>query len=199
MNPPPQLLVRTRELPPVMLASQSSRRVELLREILGDFGVTPSYATELNDASLGPRRLCEINAQRKAFSVSERFPDQLVLGADTLVFLDQEPLSKPADTEEARRMLARLSGRIHQVITGVCLIQSNTARMRLFSVVTYVRFRNLTPEEIEEYLSRVNVMDKAGSYALQEEGHRLVEAVEGSRSNVIGLPTEALRAALKEW
>lgn len=189
----------TRSLPPVILASQSSRRLALLGEILTEFEVAPSYATELHDPTLGPRRLCEINAQRKAFSVGERFPGHLILAADTLVFLDEEPLSKPADQSEARAMLGRLSGRIHQVITGVCLLQVSVARTRIFSEVTRVRFRTLTSGVIEEYLERVDVLDKAGSYALQEEGHRLIETVEGSRSNVIGLPVEAVRAALEVW
>lgn len=199
MNPPSPTLNRAEPLPPVILASQSSRRVELLRELLPGFRVSPSYATELTDSSLGARRLCEVNAQRKAFSISERFPDHLVLGADTLVFLGDEAFSKPADLAEARLMLGRLSGQIHQVITGVCLVQVNRARMKLFSEVTYVRFHSLSPEDIEAYLERVNVLDKAGSYALQEEGHRLVATVEGSRSNVIGLPVEALRSALESW
>ena len=199
MNPPSPALNRSEPLPPVILASQSSRRVDLLRELLPGFRVSPSYATELTDPSLGARRLCEVNAQRKAFSISERFPDHLVLGADTLVFLGNEALSKPADLAEARLMLSRLSGQIHQVITGVCLVQVSRARMKLFSEVTYVRFHSLSPEDIEAYLERVNVLDKAGSYALQEEGHRLVAAVEGSRSNVIGLPVETLRSALESW
>lgn len=199
MTPPSPSLNRTEPLPPVILASQSSRRVELLRELLPGFRVSPSYATELTDSSLGARRLCEVNAQRKAFSISERFPDHLVVGADTLVFLGDEALSKPADLAEARLMLGRLSGQIHRVITGVCLVQVNRARMKLFSEVTYVRFHSLSPDDIEAYLERVHVLDKAGSYALQEEGHRLVATVEGSRSNVIGLPVEALRSALESW
>jgi septum formation protein len=195
----PLLLVRTSPLPPVILASQSSRRVDLLREILPGFRVSPSYSTELLDATLGARRLCEVNAQRKAFSVGERFPDHLVLGADTLVFLGDEPLSKPANLEAARFMLGQLAGRVHQVITGVCLVHVEAARMQMFSEVTYVRFRKLSSLDITDYLERVDVLDKAGAYALQDEGHRLIEAVEGSRSNVIGLPVLAVRAALEDW
>ncbi|MCW5559426.1 MAG: Maf family protein, partial [Verrucomicrobiae bacterium] len=100
-------------LPPVLLASRSPRRVELLRRILPGFVTVPSDAVELSDPSLGARRLCELNAQRKALALSERFPDHLVIGADTLVFLEGDPLSKPADLEAARAMLGRLSGRTH--------------------------------------------------------------------------------------
>ena len=190
---------RMHPLPPVILASQSSRRVDLLRELLPGFRVSPSHATELEDATMGPRLLCEVNAQRKAFPVAERFPGHLVLGADTLVFLDDQPLAKPADLDEARRMLSRLSGRVHQVITGVCLVQLGASRVRRFSEVSYVRFRELTPAIISEYLGRVHVLDKAGAYAIQEEGEMLVETVEGSRTNVIGLPLESLRSALEAW
>jgi septum formation protein len=186
-------------LPPVILASQSPRRRLLLREILPDFGVVDSFATELDDASLGPRRLCELNAERKAWLVAERYPDHLVLGADTLVFLHGEPLGKPPDLAAARLMLGRLAGQIHEVITGVALVHRSGARVHLFSEVTRVKFRPLTPDDIEAYLQRVPVLDKAGGYAVQEEGHRIVESIEGSFSNVVGLPVEAVRAALDRW
>ena len=185
--------------PPVILASVSPRRRELLRQVLPDFTVVESMATELHDATLGPRRLCEVNAERKAMSVAERYPDHLVLGADTLVFLEDQPLGKPTDLDEARTMLSRLSGRIHQVVTGVCLVHRTGARARLFSEVTYVRFRTLEAVDIEEYLAQVPVLDKAGSYAIQHEGHRIVDLVEGSLSNVIGLPVEAVRSAFERW
>ena len=186
-------------LPPVILASQSPRRHSLLREVIPAFEVVPSDATEIHDRSLGPRRLCEINAQRKAFAVAACHPDHLVIGADTLVFLDGEPLGKPVDLDAAKAMLRRLSDRAHEVVTGVCLIHKNAARVRLLSESTRVRFRSLTEDDIAEYLARVDVLDKAGAYALQEEGHRIVAAVEGSHSNVVGLPVEALRRAFERW
>jgi septum formation protein len=185
--------------PPLVLASESPRRVSLLREIVPEFAVTPSHATELHDISIGARRLCEVNAQRKAFSVAERYPDHLVLGADTLVFLDNEPLGKPADLAEARAMLGRLAGRVHEVVTGVCLVHQRTARARLLAETTRVKFHPLTAADIEHYLAKVHVLDKAGSYALQEHGNLIVASVEGSHSNVVGLPVEAVRAALAAW
>lgn len=199
MNPGRLSLARSSPLPPIVLASQSPRRVSLLRELVPEFRVNPSDATELHDTQMGIRRLCEVNAELKAFPVSRQFPDRLVIGADTLVFLDNEALGKPVDLDEARAMLRRLSGRIHQVITGVCLLQASTRRMRRFSDTTHVRFRALEESDISGYLERVQVLDKAGAYALQEEGHRIVELVEGSRSNVIGLPVEALRRELESW
>lgn len=199
MNPSPLPLSRSSPLPPVVLASQSPRRVSLLRELVPEFQVNPSDATELHDSQMGIRRLCEVNAELKAFPIARQFPDHLVIGADTLVFLDNEALGKPVDLDEGRTMLRRLSGRIHQVITGVCLLQASTRRMRRFSDTTQVRFRVLEESDISAYLERVQVLDKAGAYALQEEGHRIVESVEGSRSNVIGLPVEALRRELESW
>ena len=197
--PPSGWVPVTRPLPPVLLASRSPRRVELLRQILPGFETVPSNAVELEDGSLGTRRLCELNAQRKALAMSERFPDHLVIGADTLVFLDGDPLSKPADLAQAKGMLSRLSGRTHEVVTGVCLVLARASRMRLMSEVTYVRFRTLDDAAIEDYLGRVDVLDKAGAYAVQEHGDRIVERIEGSLTNVIGLPLEALRSALERW
>lgn len=186
-------------LPPFILASQSPRRIELLRPLVPEFDVVASHADESEDASLGPRRLCELNAQRKALQVAGRHPDHLVLGADTLVFLDDQPLAKPADLDEARRMLGRLSGRVHEVITGVCLTHLAARRLQVFAEVTRVRFRPLGLEAIEDYLARVHVLDKAGAYAAQDHGHLILESVEGSFTNVVGLPQEALRRALGQW
>jgi septum formation protein len=187
------------KLPPVILASQSPRRVQLLQELVTEFDVAPSHATELHDPSLGARRLCQINAERKALSVAEQHPDHLVLGADTLVFLDGDGLAKPADLVEAREMLRRLSGRVHEVVTGVCLVHRAAARIRRLAETTYVKFRPLTEAGIDEYLRRVQVLDKAGAYAVQEHGELIIERVEGCFSNVVGLPVQRLRQALEQW
>jgi septum formation protein len=187
------------KLPPLILASQSPRRQLLLREITNDFDVVKSDAEELHDPGIPPKTLCELNATLKAQPIGVQYPNHLVLAADTLVFLDGHPLGKPLDLDEARRMLRSLSGKNHQVITGVCLLHEQVQRQVVFSVTTQVWFRPLTDSVIEEYLAQVNVLDKAGAYALQEHGERLVERVEGSASNVIGLPLEALRDALEAW
>lgn len=186
-------------LPPFILASGSPRRVELLRQLVPEFGVVRSDAHELHDASLGSRRLCEVNAERKALQVSGRYPDHLVLGADTLVWLDGEPIGKPVDAHQAKALLEKLSGRVHEVVTGVCLVHESGRRMRLFSESTRVKFRVLGPEVVTEYLSKVDTLDKAGGYAIQEYGDLIVERIEGSMSNVIGLPLEPLRNALEQW
>jgi septum formation protein len=188
-----------RNLPPLILASASPRRVELLRQIVAEFEVVPSDATELADEHLSPYELCQLNAHRKARAVAKRFPDALVLGADTLVFLEREILGKPADLSEAHRMLNRLQGRVHQVITGVSLIHLRPHRERIFAVSTDVRFRPLTAEQVQEYLSRMNPLDKAGAYAIQDHGELIIEEIYGSYSNVVGLPVERVTEEIDRW
>ncbi|MSU32563.1 MAG: septum formation protein Maf [Pedosphaera sp.] len=188
-----------RTLPPVLLASASPRRVELFRQVVPFFEVIPSHVPESNDASLGIQHLCEVNAERKAYSVALLYPGSLVVGADTLVWLEGEPLTKPVDDLEARSLLLRLSGQVHQVVTGVCLIHQASGWIQLFSETTQVRFRSYDHRVIDDYLSKVYTLDKAGGYAIQEHGDLLVESVEGSVSNVIGLPVERLKRVLEFW
>ena len=185
--------------PPLILASASPRRVELLRQIVAAFEVVPSDATELADEHLSPYELCQLNAHRKARAVARRFPDALVLGADTLVFCDREIFGKPANPAEAQRMIERLQGRRHQVITGVSLIHLRRHRERIFAVHTDVRFRSLNAEQARNYLSRINPLDKAGAYAIQEHGELIIEEISGSYSNVVGLPVERVREELDAW
>ena len=143
--------------------------------------------------------LCEANARIKAMAVARDRPQALVIGADTLVFLDDQPLGKPADLDEARSMLRRLSGRVHAVITGVCLVHLEAARMTCFAEATHVRFKAFGDDVIDAYLHAVPVLDKAGSYAIQTHGDWLVEQVEGSLTNVVGLPVERLGDVLATW
>jgi septum formation protein len=185
--------------PRLILASASPRRAELLRQLGLRFEVVASDAGELAHEQLSPRELCQLNAHRKARAVAKRFPDALVLAADTLVFLDGEILGKPADGADAQRMIARLQGRTHQVVTGVDLIHLRAHRERVFAVSTDVRFRALTADQIRDYLARINPLDKAGAYAIQEHGELIVAEVSGSYSNVVGLPVERLREELSGW
>ena len=187
------------KLPPIILASASPRRAELLRQLEVEFQVLPSDATELSDDHLSPFEICQLNAHRKARSVAKKNPDALVLGADTLVFLGREILGKPASLAEAEKMLGKLQGHTHQVVTGVSLIHLRTHRESIFAVSTDVRFRSLTAEQSRHYLSRMNPLDKAGAYAIQEHGDLIVEEISGSFSNVVGLPLERLEAELKSW
>ena len=185
--------------PPLILASASPRRVELLRQIVAAFEVIPSDAIELTDAHLSPYELCQLNAHRKARAVAKRFPDALILGADTLVFLDREIFGKPGNRAEAQQMIARLQGRTHQVVTGVGLIHLRSHRERIFAVCTDVRFRSLNAEQARNYISRIHPLDKAGAYAIQEHGELIIEEISGSYSNVVGLPVERVREELYSW
>lgn len=172
--------------PRLVLASTSPRRKELLEEEGYRFRIVSSPAEELHDASIPLDELCEQNAELKAAAVAVHHPDAVVLGADTLVWIDGEPLGKPKSMDEARAMLRCLSGHAHTVCTGVCLIgPQGTSR---FHVNTEVVFRTLSDEEIDAYFALVNPLDKAGSYAVQEHGERVVAEVRGDFTNVIGLP-----------
>jgi septum formation protein len=186
-------------LPPVILASASLRRAELLRQLGVEFTIVPSDAPEVHDDQLTAREISQLNAYRKARGVAKKFPDALVLGADTLVYLDMTLLGKPADLEDAYRMLRQLSGRTHEVVTAICLLHLRTHRQKLFFESTAVTFRQLDAVQIRRYLTKVNPLDKAGAYAIQDEGDLIVESISGSYTNVVGLPVEKLREELEIW
>lgn len=184
---------------PLILASASPRRAELLRQLKREFQIVPSDAPEVFDEQLSPFEVCQLNAHRKARMVAKKHPDTLVLGADTLVFLGEEIMGKPSDAAEAERMLTRLQGRTHQVVTGISLIHLRAHREKIFAVGTDVTFHPLDAGQIRDYLARVNPLDKAGAYAIQERGEMIVAAISGSYSNVVGLPLEQLRTELETW
>jgi len=188
-----------RDLPPLILASASPRRAELLHDLGLEFGVVPSDAVELHDEQLTVRELSQLNAYRKARTVAKKHPDALVLGADTLVNLEDRLFGKPRDLEDAVRMLQELQGRSHQVVTAICLLYLRAHRQSLFSESTDVTFRPLRETAIRDYLDSVNPLDKAGAYAIQEEGDSIIEKISGSYSNVVGLPVERLSEELKMW
>ena len=187
------------KLPPFILASASPRRAELLRHLKLNFEVVPGDVAEVYDEQLSPHELCQLNAHRKARTVAKKNPDCLVLGADTLVFLGQEIFGKPSDLADAERMLLRLQGRTHQVVTGVCLMHLRGHHEKIFAAGTDVTFHPLDAIQIREYLSRINPLDKAGAYAIQEYGEKIVAEISGSYSNVVGLPVERLREELAVW
>jgi septum formation protein len=148
--------------------------------------VVRSAVPELEPEHLSPAETAQINAYRKARATAKRFPDRLVLGADTVVSLGTDLFGKPRDVGDAERMLAKLQGRTHQVITGVCLIHLRAHRQRLFAVSTAVTFRSLHVGQIRRYLSQISPLDKAGGYAIQEEGDLIVKYIHGSFANVVG-------------
>jgi septum formation protein len=174
----------------LVLASASPRRAELLRAAGFVFTVDPAHA----DESVHPGEAAAAYARRvaaeKAAVVSARHPGHLVLGADTIVVVDGDILGKPADPDEARRMLARLSGRTHEVMTAVCARRDGEVREHLES--SRVRFAPLSAAEIAWYAASGEPADKAGAYAVQGLASRFVEAVDGSCANVVGLPVAAV-------
>jgi septum formation protein len=186
-------------LPPLILASASPRRAELLRQLGVPFRVMPSQVPELHLDQLTAREISQINAYRKARAVAKRFPDTLVLGADTLVYLDGALFGKPATLEEAYRMLERLQARTHHVVTAICLLHLRSHRQKTFAEATAVTFLPLDEVKIRRYLSRVDPLDKAGAYAIQEEGDLIIGKISGSYTNVVGLPVERLREELTSW
>jgi len=187
------------KLPPIILASASPRRAELLRLLELDFKVLPAAVDEVSHDHLSPLEVCQLNAHRKARAVAKKIPDALVLGADTLVFLDNEILGKPRNLADAKNMLSRLQGRMHQVVTGVCLMHLRAHREKIFAVSTDVLFHPLSARQIRDYLGKSNPLDKAGAYAIQQGGENIISETSGSFSNVVGLPIEKLREELAAW
>ncbi len=188
-----------RKPPTLMLASVSPRRSELLRQMGVSFTVVRNHVPEVAPEHLSPVETAEINAYRKARATAKKHPDALVLGADTIVSLGSVIFGKPADLPDAEQMLVKLQGRTHQVITGVCLIHLRSHRQKLFAVSTSVTFRKLHLGQIRRYLAKIFPFDKAGSYAIQEEGDLIVKGISGSFSNVVGLPVERLKEELAAW
>ena len=182
--------------PALILASASPRRSALLREMGLEFRTLPSSVEEVTPAHLSPHEICQINAYRKAWAIAKQNPDALVLGADTLVFLGERVYGKPHDLDQAMRMLSELQGQTHHVVTGVCLIYHRLHQQSVFAESTAVTFRALAQEDIADYLKVVNPLDKAGAYAIQEHGEKIVSSIQGSYSNVVGLPLERLKKTL---
>ena len=180
----------------VILASASPRRRELLAATGLIFEVIASPAEEIHDAAIPLDELCEKNAELKALAVAADHPDAAVIGADTLVWIEGEPLGKPKDLDEARAMLRKLSGRAHTVCTGVCVVFPG-GKVERFHELTAVRFRQLDEATITAYFEKTNPLDKAGAYGIQDSGEMIVEGIEGAFDNVMGLPVAQLLGVLR--
>ena len=187
------------KLPPVILASASPRRRELLKQLDIEFIVVPSDAPELHHEDLTVVEISQLNAYRKARQVSKHHPDSLVIGADTLVCLGTRLYGKPSTREEAADMLGQLSGHTHSVVTGVCLLHLRGHHQQVFAETSFVTFHALSEDRIAAYLDRVDPLDKAGGYAIQESGELIVENIIGSFTNVVGLPLARFREELAMW
>ncbi|HET9418209.1 MAG TPA: Maf family protein [Chthoniobacterales bacterium] len=184
---------------PLVLASNSPRRRELLAAAGFEFQVVAPNITERHDVDLTARELTSLNATRKALAVARRCFGRIVLAADTVVVLDADILGKPQSLGEAAAMLRRLSGRAHEVCSAVFICDPVRRRWTTFQDVSRVDFRRLTDARIRAYIKSVDVLDKAGAYAAQERADEIIERIEGSYTNVIGLPMERTVAALAQF
>ena len=177
---------------PIILASASPRRSALLREAGPAFASMRIMTSHVKEGS-DPLE----NAMRKAEAVAQMNPRTIVIGADTVIRFGGETIGKPADLEDAKRILARLSGRTHDVATGVCVRCAEADILVRVEEATHVTFRTLTPGAIDKYVQDVDVLDKAGTYAIQEHGEDIIESIDGSLTNVIGLPVERLKETVE--
>jgi len=182
----------------VILASASPRRRQLLAGVGIQFEVIESLMPEEHVAGEPPRDYALRMARDKALAVSSRFADAIVIGADTIVVCDSHILEKPTDANDARRMLAMLSGRTHTVVTAFALARAGKI-LEASPVESNVTFRKLTDAEIDAYVATEEPFDKAGAYGIQGVGGGFISHVEGSRDNVMGLPTENVVAALSRF
>ena len=192
-------VVFRRVRPRLLLASNSPRRRELLLEAGIDFEIFVPSVAERFDVDLTLRELTALNAIRKAMATARLRPKNIVLAADTLVAIDDHVLGKPKDKDDAVAMLQRLSGRAHEVCTSVFICHFEKMNSRSFYELSRVRFHQLTRDKIDNYLARVNPLDKAGAYAAQGFGSEIIAKIDGSYTNVVGLPMEKTIAALTEF
>lgn len=170
-----------------VLASASPRRIELLKNIKIFPKIT--YPSEINEDIISkenPRKYCIRIAKNKALKALEKYPEEFILSADTIIFCSNKIFLKPRDKEEAKKFLAFFSGRKHNVLTCVCLAKKNLIKVK--KVFTKVTFKRLNTQEIEEYLLTNEWKDKAGAYAIQGYAEKFIKRINGSYSNVVGLP-----------
>ena len=182
----------------LVLASCSPRRAALLSEAGFAFETIAPRIAEKSDVDLTLHELTAWNAIRKGTSVARKHPDKVVLAADTLVALNDEIIGKPADFREAAQILRRLSGRTHEVCSAVFICHFTAGRTAAFDEISRVRFRRLSDAEIDNYLAKVHPLDKAGAYAAQGHGAEIIAKINGSYTNVVGLPMEQTVVALAQ-
>ncbi len=192
---------------PLVLASASPRRQELLRKAGIGFSVHPADVDETPREGESAQACAERLAREKALVVLRAYPHEYVLGADTIVVIDREILGKPRDQADAARMLRLLSGHVHYVITGVCLVgpalgnenyELSSGFQDTRSETTLVTVSELSDQEIRDYVATGEPMDKAGGYAIQGVASRWITRIEGDYSNVVGLPVALVYRMLRE-
>ena len=182
----------------VILASASPRRKEILQNTKLDFDIQKSDIEEVILENESPEDMVVRLAYEKAFDVAKRNTDRLVIGADTIVALDNEVLGKPKDQNEAYQMIKRLSNKTHKVITGISLINLKENKIIKDYVVSFVTFKDLSEDSIKDYINTNESLDKAGAYGIQGYGALLVKNIQGDYFNIVGLPISKLSDLLKD-
>jgi septum formation protein len=188
----------------IVLASSSARRKELLQGIGLDYVVFPSSADETIDEAVEPADYVRILAERKAQDVAQEYgkmhnEEFLVIGADTIVVLDGKVLGKPSNPEDAVRMLKDLQGKIHDVYTGVCVVDGKSGVLKSEYCRTKVTMKKLDQEKIQRYVATGEPLDKAGAYGIQGKGALLIKGIEGDYFSVVGLPLGLTSDLLEEF
>ena len=181
----------------IVLASQSPRRKEIMETAGFEFEIIVSNAEEKIEENLSPEEVAKSLSLQKAQAVASDNPEKIVIGADTIVVLDNEILGKPKDRNDAYKMLKKLSGKSHKVYTGIAVICGE--KIVSEAVSTEVEFFELSDEEIIKYIETNEPMDKAGSYGIQGRGCLLVKGIRGDYFNVVGLPIATLSKIIKEF
>ncbi len=182
----------------MILASGSPRRHELINLITSDIQIIVKEIVEVIDQKASPQKNVQDLARQKAMAVAEDYKQEIVIGADTVVCLEGHIMGKPKSEAEAKEMLRKLSGKTHEVCTGVAIIQKNKGVDQTFVETTYVTMKNLSDEEIEAYVTTREPMDKAGSYGIQGKGALYISHINGDYYNVMGLPVHKLYEALNK-
>lgn len=181
----------------IILASQSPRRIELLKKIVSSFEVKISNIEENNNDELSPSELVERLSRQKAEQVATDIAEGIIIGADSIVVFENNILGKPRNADDSKRMLSLLSGKLHQVYTGFTVLQKPNHSIVSGHEITQVKFRELEMWEIEKYVASGQSSDKAGAYGIQDDAAVFVEAVTGCYYNVVGLPITRLFLLLK--
>jgi septum formation protein len=182
----------------IILASTSPRRKEILSKTDLDFEIHPSDFEEDMTLDLEPVPLAKYLSLGKAQALVDEHPDALIISADTFITFENKKLGKPKTPNDAREMLTLLSGKPHSVITGFAIIHTGTNKIHSDTDESIVYFKNLDPQDIEEYVASGKPLDKAGSYGIQEIGHVFVDRIEGDYYNIMGLPLDKLIKVLNE-
>ena len=183
----------------LVLGSGSPRRIELLKILGCKFQIIPSKIKEKISPRLSPIQNVKRLSRLKALDAASKISDGIIIAADSIVVLNGEILGKPKDMKDAEKMFQKLSSKEHLAITGVTVIDAETKKIAQSAAVTKIKFHNLNKNLIKRYFKLVNPLDKAGAYAIQENGAMLIESISGSYSNVIGLPLDKLNQLLGKF